>query len=103
MLFTIPLRRALIVEAKLKFPEGIATAEVLKSGERGGSDIKYIVQAAVAGGLFKFGAAGLQIWTEVIEAARAKTTELVVCDVRKIQLSKFATETVVMPYESNLL
>jgi len=30
--FTIPLRRALIVEAKLKFPEGVATAEVLKSG-----------------------------------------------------------------------
>ncbi|MHC4154943.1 MAG: OPT family oligopeptide transporter [Planctomycetota bacterium] len=32
VLFTIPLRRALIVEMKLKFPEGIATAEVLKSG-----------------------------------------------------------------------
>ncbi len=29
VLFTIPLRRALIVEGKLKFPEGIATAEVL--------------------------------------------------------------------------
>jgi len=70
VLFTIPLRRALIVEGKLKFPEGIATAEVLKSGERGGSDIKYIAQAAVVGGLFKFGAAGLRIWTEVIEVAR---------------------------------
>jgi putative OPT family oligopeptide transporter len=30
--FTIPLRRALIIEAKLKFPEGVATAEVLKTG-----------------------------------------------------------------------
>lgn len=30
--FTIPLRRALIVEARLKFPEGVATAEVLKTG-----------------------------------------------------------------------
>ena len=30
--FTIPLRRALIVEAQLKFPEGVATAEVLKTG-----------------------------------------------------------------------
>ena len=39
----------------------------------------------------------------MIEAARAKTTELVVCDVRRIQLSKFATDTVVLPYESNLL
>jgi len=39
----------------------------------------------------------------MIEASRAKTSELVVCDVRHIQLSKFATDTVVMPYESNLL
>ncbi len=39
----------------------------------------------------------------MIEAARAKTSELVVCDVRQIQLSKFATDTVVLPYESNLL
>ncbi len=69
VLFTIPLRRALIVEGKLKFPEGIATAEVLKSGQRGGTDIKYIAQAAVVGGLFKFGAAGLRIWTEVVEVA----------------------------------
>lgn len=30
--FTIPLRRALIVESRLKFPEGVATAEVLKTG-----------------------------------------------------------------------
>ena len=34
VLFTIPLRRALILEAKLRFPEGIATAEVLKAGEK---------------------------------------------------------------------
>ncbi len=71
VLFTIPLRRALIIERKLKFPEGIATAEVLKSGERGGSDVKYIAQAAVAGGLFKLGAGGLHIWTETIQAARS--------------------------------
>ncbi len=70
VLFTIPLRRALIVEGKLKFPEGIATAEVLKSSERGGAGVKYIAQAAVVGGLFKFGAAGLRIWTEVLEVAR---------------------------------
>jgi len=70
VLFTIPLRRALIVEAKLKFPEGIATAEVLKSGEEGGTEVKYIAQAAVAGGLFKLGASGLRIWAESLEAAR---------------------------------
>ena len=32
VLFTIPLRRALIVHARLRFPEGVATAEVLKAG-----------------------------------------------------------------------
>jgi putative OPT family oligopeptide transporter len=34
VLFTIPLRRSLIVEQKLAFPEGAATAEVLKSARR---------------------------------------------------------------------
>ncbi len=71
VLFTIPLRRALIVEAKLKFPEGIATAEVLRSAQKGGGGIKYIAQAAIAGGLFKLGGAGLRLWGEVFESARA--------------------------------
>ena len=71
VLFTIPLRRALIVEAQLKFPEGIATAEVLKSGQKDDSKgIKYIAQAAIAGGIFKLGGAGLRIWTDVFEVAR---------------------------------
>ncbi|MHC4689853.1 MAG: OPT family oligopeptide transporter [Planctomycetota bacterium] len=73
VLFTIPLRRALIVEQKLKFPEGIATAEVLKSGEGGGKGIKYIAQAGVTAGLFKLGSSGFRIWPEVIEmSARVK-------------------------------
>ncbi len=70
VLFTIPLRRALIVEGKLKFPEGIATAEVLKTGEKGGAGLWTIAQAAIVGGLFKFGEAGLKIWHGVFEAAR---------------------------------
>jgi len=75
VLFTIPLRRALIVEAKLKFPEGIATAEVLKSGERGGKGVKYIAQAAIAGGLFKLSAGGLGLWPGKIEwALRIKSS-----------------------------
>jgi putative OPT family oligopeptide transporter len=70
VLFTIPLRRALIVEGKLKFPEGIATAEVLKSGEhKKNSGVKYIAQAGIAAGMFKFGEAGLRLWPGVIETA----------------------------------
>lgn len=70
VLFTIPLRRALIVEAKLKFPEGVATAEVLRSGQEGVGGVKCIAKAAVVAGIFKFGEAGLQIWNGVFEAAR---------------------------------
>lgn len=33
VLFTIPLRRAFVVESDLKFPEGVATGEVLKCGD----------------------------------------------------------------------
>ncbi len=68
VLFTIPLRRALIVKEKLQFPEGIATAEVLKSGDRG-EGVKYIAQAGIIGALFKFGETGLRLWTSTAEWA----------------------------------
>ncbi|MBN1342563.1 MAG: oligopeptide transporter, OPT family, partial [Phycisphaerae bacterium] len=70
VLFTIPLRRSLIVEGKLAFPEGVATAEVLRSGQEGGAGVRLIAQAALAGGLFKFGEAGLRLWTGVLEVGR---------------------------------
>ncbi|MHC4205045.1 MAG: OPT family oligopeptide transporter [Planctomycetota bacterium] len=69
VLFTIPLRRSLIVEGDLKFPEGIATAEVLETGQQGGSGVVYIAVASVAGALFKVGAKGIGFWPEVVEVA----------------------------------
>lgn len=70
VLFTIPLRRALIIEDPLKFPEGIATAEVLKVGEKGGAGVGTIVAAAAAGALYKLGATGFKLWGEAITTAR---------------------------------
>ncbi|HTY06096.1 MAG TPA: oligopeptide transporter, OPT family [Gemmatimonadales bacterium] len=70
VLFTIPLRRALIIEDPLKFPEGIATAEVLKVGESGGAGVSTIVAAAGAGALYKLGATGFKLWGEAITTAR---------------------------------
>jgi len=70
VLFTIPLRRSLIVESQLRFPEGVATAEVLTSGEEGGSAVKYLAWAAAIGAVFKFGEAGLLLWTATVERAR---------------------------------
>jgi putative OPT family oligopeptide transporter len=71
VLFTIPLRRALIVEGDLKFPEGIATAKVLEVGQRERKNIRHIVRSALAGGLFKLGAgSGLGLIPDSVEAAR---------------------------------
>jgi len=70
VLFTIPLRRALIIESKLKFPEGVATAEVLRSGQRGGADIGYIVKASIAGGVVKLADSGLGLWHGTMEVAK---------------------------------
>ncbi|MCP9446564.1 MAG: oligopeptide transporter, OPT family [Nitrospira sp.] len=77
VLFTIPLRRALIVMAKLRFPEGVATAEVLKAGsansseagQAAGRDVKVLLWSALAGGTAKFCESGLRLWAESLEGA----------------------------------
>ncbi|MEM6926399.1 MAG: oligopeptide transporter, OPT family, partial [Myxococcota bacterium] len=61
VLFTVPLRRALVIEAKLQFPEGVATGEVLKAGEEGGGGARLIVIGGVVAALFKFGQSGLKV------------------------------------------
>lgn len=69
VLFTIPLRNALIVKEKLKFPEGIATAEVLKTGEKGGKSVIYLVIGGLMGGVYKFGYEALNLWKGLWEQA----------------------------------
>lgn len=69
VLFTIPLRQALIVKEKLMFPEGVATAEVLKTGEKGGKSVKHLVYGSLIGGVFKFGAEALNLWHGIFEKA----------------------------------
>ncbi len=69
VLFTIPLRRALVCESPLKFPEGVATAEVLKVGDQGGEGVKSLVVGGAIGALFKFGEGGLGLWTQAIQGA----------------------------------
>jgi putative OPT family oligopeptide transporter len=63
------LRNALIVQQQLKFPEGIATAEVLKSGEEAGKSIRYLILGSVLGAVLKFTEAGLALWGAIAEAA----------------------------------
>ncbi len=61
VLFTIPLRRALILEAKLQFPEGVATGEVLKAGTKGGEGAMLIAIAGVAGAFLKLCQTGFKL------------------------------------------
>jgi putative OPT family oligopeptide transporter len=66
VLFTVPLRRSLIVEQQLAYPEGTATAEVLRVGDRAGSDgaggIRSLSIAALTGAMIKLAETGLRLW-----------------------------------------
>jgi putative OPT family oligopeptide transporter len=55
--FSVPLRRSLIVDQQLAFPEGKAAAEVLRAGENPEQGVKVLAGAATLGGLAKLGAA----------------------------------------------
>ncbi|MBZ0087143.1 MAG: oligopeptide transporter, OPT family [Thermomonas sp.] len=57
VLFSVPLRRSMIVEEPLPFPEGKAAAEVLKAGENPGPGLKILAFSATLGGLIKAAAA----------------------------------------------
>ena len=62
VLFSVPLRRSLIVDQGLAFPEGKAAAEVLKTGENPGQGIKLLGISALIGGFMKLAAgSGLKL------------------------------------------
>jgi putative OPT family oligopeptide transporter len=69
VLFTIPLRRALIVEQQLPYPEGTATAEVLRVGERGGRGARALGFAAIIGAAMKLAETGFRLWGETAQVA----------------------------------
>ena len=75
-LFTVPLRRALILKAQLRFPEGVATAAVLKTGhetnaEKSQQSLKIIGISALVGGFVKLGELAFSIWSSVFSGAVA--------------------------------
>jgi putative OPT family oligopeptide transporter len=64
--FSVPLRRALIVDQGLAFPEGKAAAEVLKTGENPAQGVRILGLAALGGGFAKVAAAsGLKLFPDV--------------------------------------
>ena len=75
-LFTVPLRRALILKAQLRFPEGVATAAVLKTGHETDSgksqkSLKLIGISALVGGFVKLGELAFSVWSSALGGAVA--------------------------------
>lgn len=56
VLFSVPLRRSMIVEEPLPFPEGKAAAEVLKAGENPGPGLKILAMSGAIGAVVKLAA-----------------------------------------------
>ncbi|MBX3701131.1 MAG: oligopeptide transporter, OPT family [Dokdonella sp.] len=62
VLFSVPLRRSMIVEEPLPFPEGKAAAEVLKAGDNPGPGLRILGFSGLLGALVKFSAeSGLRL------------------------------------------
>ncbi|MDD6382632.1 MAG: oligopeptide transporter, OPT family [Selenomonadaceae bacterium] len=66
VLFTIPLRRAMVVHSDLAYPEGVAAAEILKVGssskqDQAGSGVKEITSGGILAGLIAFCTNALQV------------------------------------------
>ncbi|ODP33658.1 OPT family oligopeptide transporter [Pandoraea sp. ISTKB] len=84
VLFTIPLRRAMVVDSDLPYPEGVAAAEILRVGSEGdegtptagkkaatgneSSGVREIAFGGVVSALFAFATAGLKVLGESITA-----------------------------------
>ena len=70
VLFSVPLRRALVVEQKLAFPEGQAAAEVLKTGDNPAQGVRILGGSALGGAFAKLAAAsGLKLIPDTAAAA----------------------------------
>lgn len=53
IMFVALLRRVMVEDAELKFPESIAAAEIHKAGRRGGGGSKFLFGAMIGGALIK--------------------------------------------------
>lgn len=65
VLFTIPLRRALLQDTTLRYPEAVAIGNVLKANEaREAGDLKSLVVGGLVGGIIALCQTGLQILSD---------------------------------------
>jgi putative OPT family oligopeptide transporter len=77
LIFTLPLRKEMIVEEKLPYPDGTAAAELIKVGDEGGKKAKLLSIALITGAVFSI----LRDWLKAIPG-------FVNIDMLKVKLSK---------------
>ena len=75
VMYSIPLRRALVTNSDLPYPEGVACAEVLKVGSSGSADVASNVEHGRAGLL-------AVLWGSIVSAAFALIIETQIFAVR---------------------
>ncbi|MGO3518783.1 MAG: OPT family oligopeptide transporter [Acetobacter cibinongensis] len=68
VLFTIPLRRALVTESALPYPEGVAAAEILGAGAEEGNSksLSALISGGVVATLFTFASNGLRLLSDSV-------------------------------------
>ncbi|CAG9181731.1 hypothetical protein LMG23992_04572 [Cupriavidus laharis] len=74
VLFSIPLRHAMVVQSALPYPEGVAAAEILRVGSAGqevtpgakkqGTGLADLLAGGLVAGVFSFAAGGLRVLAE---------------------------------------
>jgi len=75
VLLMIPMRRVFVVDnAELRYPEGVACAEVLRAGASDSADgkstgVEFVLAGIALGGLFKFAGTFLNLINSTVEAA----------------------------------
>lgn len=67
VLFSIPLRRVLLADKHLRFPEGVAIGNVLKASESSGAEIKFLLLGGLVGGLIEFAQDGLRVLANTVQ------------------------------------
>lgn len=68
VLFSVPLRRVLLAEKTLRFPEGTAIGNVLKASALGSKNIKHLVYGGTVGSIISFSQTGLKVLSGSLQA-----------------------------------
>jgi len=74
--FGVPIRRVLLEDPTLKFPEGTAIGAVLKASAAATTDLRYLVMGGLVGGFIEFCQTGLRVLADSFSYYTVRGTQL---------------------------